>query len=207
MHLEICLKDLQEDFMGVELKISEPVVSFRETVSVAGAPSSVPFRPHKFSNCIILILKKDVRSIKPSKFCEKFSEFSISLEKSPPPTNLTSPGPKKTAKWNYCTVAFASFKNYFKKLTHFQSQFSKKNQGFPFKFVLPVQKLKIFPPLQFRGGRTHPPDPQHVQHWTAPQGFPHIPQEWWYLPLKMEVEIRELNPQQHHPFSQVNWCA
>lgn len=37
LHLEICLKDLQEDFMGVELKISEPVVSFRETVTVAGA--------------------------------------------------------------------------------------------------------------------------------------------------------------------------
>lgn len=34
LHLEICLKDLQEDFMGgTKLKISDPVVSFRETVS------------------------------------------------------------------------------------------------------------------------------------------------------------------------------
>lgn len=34
LHLEICLKDLQEDFMGgAELKISDPVVSFRETVA------------------------------------------------------------------------------------------------------------------------------------------------------------------------------
>jgi len=33
LHLEICLKDLQEDFMGgAELKINDPVVSFRETV-------------------------------------------------------------------------------------------------------------------------------------------------------------------------------
>jgi len=33
LHLEICLKDLQEDFMnGAELRISEPVVSFCETV-------------------------------------------------------------------------------------------------------------------------------------------------------------------------------
>jgi len=33
LHLEICLKDLQEDFMGgTPIKISEPVVSFRETV-------------------------------------------------------------------------------------------------------------------------------------------------------------------------------
>ena len=34
LHLEICLKDLQEDFMGgAEIKVSPPVVSFRETVS------------------------------------------------------------------------------------------------------------------------------------------------------------------------------
>ena len=34
LHLEICLKDLQEDFMGgAPIKISEPVVGFRETVT------------------------------------------------------------------------------------------------------------------------------------------------------------------------------
>jgi elongation factor 2 len=33
LHLEICLKDLQEDYMQSELKISEPVVSYRETVT------------------------------------------------------------------------------------------------------------------------------------------------------------------------------
>lgn len=34
LHLEICLKDLQEDFMGgAEIRISDPVVSFRETVT------------------------------------------------------------------------------------------------------------------------------------------------------------------------------
>ncbi|KAJ0964776.1 hypothetical protein J5N97_025914 [Dioscorea zingiberensis] len=33
LHLEICLKDLQEDFMGgAEITVSDPVVSFRETV-------------------------------------------------------------------------------------------------------------------------------------------------------------------------------
>lgn len=33
LHLEICLKDLQEDFMnGAELRVSQPVVSYRETV-------------------------------------------------------------------------------------------------------------------------------------------------------------------------------
>jgi elongation factor 2 len=33
LHLEICLQDLQNDFMGCEVKVSDPVVSFRETCS------------------------------------------------------------------------------------------------------------------------------------------------------------------------------
>jgi elongation factor 2 len=33
LHLEICLKDLKDDYTGIELKISEPVVTFRETVT------------------------------------------------------------------------------------------------------------------------------------------------------------------------------
>lgn len=38
LHLEICLKDLQDDFMnGAPLIISEPVVSFRETVTAASS--------------------------------------------------------------------------------------------------------------------------------------------------------------------------
>jgi len=33
LHLEICLKDLKDDFMGgAEIRVSEPVVSFRETI-------------------------------------------------------------------------------------------------------------------------------------------------------------------------------
>jgi elongation factor 2 len=31
LHLEICLQDLQNDFMGTEVKVSDPVVSYRET--------------------------------------------------------------------------------------------------------------------------------------------------------------------------------
>jgi elongation factor 2 len=33
LHLEICLKDLQDEYCGVELKTTDPVVSFRETVT------------------------------------------------------------------------------------------------------------------------------------------------------------------------------
>lgn len=48
LHLEICLKDLQEDFMsGAELKISEPVVSFRETVSTESEQVCLSKSPNK----------------------------------------------------------------------------------------------------------------------------------------------------------------
>nr|ANM86109.1 elongation factor 2 [Stygiella incarcerata] len=47
LHLEICLKDLQEDFTGIPLKVSEPVVSFRETVSEEGTADVLAKSPNK----------------------------------------------------------------------------------------------------------------------------------------------------------------
>jgi len=47
LHLEICLKDLKEDFTGIELKISEPVVSFRETVTALSSVVVLSKSPNK----------------------------------------------------------------------------------------------------------------------------------------------------------------
>ncbi|CAN0108151.1 unnamed protein product, partial [Ectocarpus sp. 12 AP-2014] len=47
LHLEICLKDLQEDFMGTDVKISEPVVSYRETVSAESSTQCLSKSPNK----------------------------------------------------------------------------------------------------------------------------------------------------------------
>jgi elongation factor 2 len=48
LHLEICLKDLQDDFMGgAEIRVSEPVVSFRETVSDASDHTVMSKSPNK----------------------------------------------------------------------------------------------------------------------------------------------------------------
>lgn len=48
LHLEICLKDLQEDFMGgAEIRVSEPVVSFRETVTTESARVVMSKSPNK----------------------------------------------------------------------------------------------------------------------------------------------------------------
>lgn len=41
LHLEICLKDLQDDFMnGAEIRVSNPVVTFRETIEGIDEPES-----------------------------------------------------------------------------------------------------------------------------------------------------------------------
>lgn len=48
LHLEICLKDLQDDFMGgAEIRVSEPVVSFRETVTRASDHTVMSKSPNK----------------------------------------------------------------------------------------------------------------------------------------------------------------
>ncbi|CCI41831.1 hypothetical protein ABG067_005893 [Albugo candida] len=47
LHLEICLKDLQEEFMGCEVQISEPVVSYRETIQGESSKTCLSKSPNK----------------------------------------------------------------------------------------------------------------------------------------------------------------
>ncbi|OLL25224.1 Elongation factor 2 [Neolecta irregularis DAH-3] len=47
LHLEICLKDLVEDHAGVPLNISDPVVSYRETVTTESAGTALSKSPNK----------------------------------------------------------------------------------------------------------------------------------------------------------------
>ena len=48
LHLEICLKDLQEDYMGgAEIRVSEPVVAFRETVTAMSDHTVMSKSPNK----------------------------------------------------------------------------------------------------------------------------------------------------------------
>ncbi|KAI3630814.1 hypothetical protein MIR68_012249 [Amoeboaphelidium protococcarum] len=47
LHLEICLKDLEEDHAGVPLRISEPVVSYRETVTAESSIVCLSKSPNK----------------------------------------------------------------------------------------------------------------------------------------------------------------
>lgn len=47
LHLEICLKDLEEDHAGVPIKKSDPVVSYRETVSEESSIMCLSKSPNK----------------------------------------------------------------------------------------------------------------------------------------------------------------
>jgi elongation factor 2 len=47
LHLEICLKDLEEDHAGIPLKISPPVVSYRETVEAESSMTALSKSPNK----------------------------------------------------------------------------------------------------------------------------------------------------------------
>ncbi len=47
LHLEICLKDLEEDHAGVPLIISDPVVQYRETVQARSSQTALSKSPNK----------------------------------------------------------------------------------------------------------------------------------------------------------------
>lgn len=54
LHLEICIKDLQEEYMsGAELKVSEPVVSFRETVIAESSQVALSKSPNKHNRLYV----------------------------------------------------------------------------------------------------------------------------------------------------------
>jgi elongation factor 2 len=47
LHLEICLKDLEEDHAGIPLRISDPVVPYRETVTAESSMTALSKSPNK----------------------------------------------------------------------------------------------------------------------------------------------------------------
>merc|ERR1719156_89231 len=53
LHLEICLQDLQQDFMGTEVKVSDPVVSFRETCSAKSSQTCLAKSANKHNRLFL----------------------------------------------------------------------------------------------------------------------------------------------------------
>jgi elongation factor 2 len=54
LHLEICLKDLEEDHAGVPLRISDPVVAYRETVTAKSSMTALSKSPNKHNRLYMI---------------------------------------------------------------------------------------------------------------------------------------------------------
>jgi elongation factor 2 len=54
LHLEICLKDLEEDHAGVPLRISDPVVAYRETVTGKSSIQALSKSPNKHNRIYMI---------------------------------------------------------------------------------------------------------------------------------------------------------
>jgi elongation factor 2 len=54
LHLEICLKDLEEDHAGVPLRFSDPVVSYRETVGGKSSITALSKSPNKHNRLYMI---------------------------------------------------------------------------------------------------------------------------------------------------------
>lgn len=53
LHIEICLKDLQEDYAGIPIDVSDPVVPYRETVTAPSYLTCVSKSPNKHNRLYV----------------------------------------------------------------------------------------------------------------------------------------------------------
>ncbi|KAM9988283.1 hypothetical protein ACTFIZ_003628 [Dictyostelium cf. discoideum] len=73
LHLEICLKDLAEDHAGIEIKTTDPVVSFRESVSEESSIMCLSKSPNKHNR---LFMKASPISMELQDLIENGSDIS-----------------------------------------------------------------------------------------------------------------------------------
>ncbi|KAJ7110896.1 P-loop containing nucleoside triphosphate hydrolase protein [Mycena epipterygia] len=53
LHLEVCLKDLEEEYAGVPLKVSQPVIPYRETVNTESSIVALSKSPNKHNRLYV----------------------------------------------------------------------------------------------------------------------------------------------------------
>ena len=87
LHLEICLKDLEEDHACVPLKKSDPVVSYRETVSDESDQMCLSKSPNKHNRLFMKACPL------PEGLAEEIEKVSVDTHNSGKPLiNVISPG-------------------------------------------------------------------------------------------------------------------
>lgn len=80
LHLEICLKDLEEDHACIPIKKSDPVVSYRETISEQSNQMCLSKSPNKHNRLFMMAcpmpdgLAEDIDSVSLI-FVEKYTEY------------------------------------------------------------------------------------------------------------------------------------
>ena len=87
LHLEICLKDLEEDHACIPLKKSDPVVSYRETVSEESSKMCLSKSPNKHNRLFLKAvgfpdgLAEDIDSVKTpyNLYLEKSNPFDVAI--------------------------------------------------------------------------------------------------------------------------------
>lgn len=85
LHLEICLKDLEEDHACIPIKKSDPVVSYRETVSEISDQMCLSKSPNKHNRLFMKAepmpdgLPEDIDNVSFIFFFFSFSLFMFSL--------------------------------------------------------------------------------------------------------------------------------
>lgn len=78
LHLEICLKDLRDDFMGgAEIIVSEPVVTFRETVEEKSSQTCLSKSPNKHNRIFATAQPLS------AEFCKDVDDAKISARDDP----------------------------------------------------------------------------------------------------------------------------
>ncbi|KAF8205488.1 elongation factor 2 [Mycena galopus ATCC 62051] len=59
LHLEICVKDLMDEYAGVPLKISQPIVPYRESVNVESSAPALAKSPNKHNRLYVKAMPLD----------------------------------------------------------------------------------------------------------------------------------------------------
>ena len=54
LHLEICLKDLVDDYANIEINISDPIVSYKEIVTTKSSQIYMAISPYKYNRLYVI---------------------------------------------------------------------------------------------------------------------------------------------------------
>merc|ERR1711979_54686 len=85
LHVEICLKDLREEYAQCEFSVSDPVVSYRETVNEESSQTCLAKSPNKHNRIYLVATPRS----------ERASSARSSIGMTPRPGKSGAGGPRR----------------------------------------------------------------------------------------------------------------